>query len=386
MAGRLLEWRENRAHRQGLRAVRRMSIADRGVTCGRREEKVTRMSQTNPYQLLGVSLDAPLDEIMSAFRDKVRDLGQTMSVTDPNYSRHRSALYQAVSVLTDPEKRKQLDASLGTVEGPIKPTDVKYIWQMVGKLYFERTDRYTPTFDAMRNSIPLTVESDNLLIVGIDPMHGNLSGYLNSAEQHATIRRILSEVCGRPMEFRVVPAVNLKDWTIMREAEERRNRRPSGVSRPASSPAPSNLLSGMARPAPSPQTASSLPSRTASLPSQTASSLPSQTTSSMPSQTASSLLDAIPAADEWDEVMEGLMRLWSATGSRSFPQVRAKLIMDSLAMIARTEAAARARNMPEDTMQRALGRALDRVGSLTGTDSALIGIEYLRIRDRGNGG
>ncbi|MHB0938759.1 MAG: J domain-containing protein [Armatimonadota bacterium] len=356
------------------------------------------MSQSNPYQLLGVSLDATLDEVMSAFRDKVRDLGQEMSVTDPNYSRHRSALYQAVSMLTDPEKRKQLDASLGGVEGPIKPTDVKYIWQMVGKLFFERTERYTPTFDAMRNSIPLTVENDNLLIVGMDPMHGNLTGYLNSSEQHATLRRILSEVCGRPMDFRVVPAVNLKDWTMMREAEERRNKRPNGISRPASAQ-PSSLLSGVAQPAsqpssrpfgaaqPAPQPSSLLSgiAQTAPPP-QTASSVPPQTSSSMPPQTASSLIDSIPAVDEWDEVMEGLMRLWSATGSRSFPQVRAKLILDSLAMIARTEAAARARNMPEDLMQRALGRALDRVGSLTGTDSALIGVEYLRIRDRGTGG
>lgn len=342
------------------------------------------MSQSNPYQLLGVSLDATLDEIMSAFRDKVRDLGQTMSVTDPNYSRHRSALYQAVSVLTDPEKRKQLDASLGTVEGPIKPSDVKYIWQMVGKLFFERTERYTPTFDAMRNSIPLTIEGENLLIIGMDPMHGNLTGYLNSAEQHATLRRLLTEVCGRPMDFRVVPVVNLKDWEVMRDAEEKRNKRMSSPSRPAAAQ-PSPLLSGVARPEaqPSPllsgvvqaqtQTASSLPTRTASLPQ----------TASTPPQTASSLLDTIPESDEWAEVMEGLMRLWSSTGSRSFPQVRAKLILDSLAMIARAEAAARARNMPDDLLQRALGRALDRVGSLTGTDSALIGIEYLRFRDRG---
>lgn len=319
------------------------------------------MNQLNPYQLLGVSLDATMDEILSAFRDKVRDLGQAMSVTDPDYSRQRSALYQAVSVLTDPERRKQLDASLGTVKGPIKSTDVKYIWQMVGKLFFERTDRYTPAFDAMRNSIPLAVEGDSLLIVGMDPMHGNLLGYLTSAEQHAVLRRILSEVCGRPMDFRVVTAINIKDWTILRDAEMKAKgaKRPQDATRPVPKTAPSSLLSGVVQPGamPAPDSPASAP------------------------QT-----DSLPVADEWDEVMEALMRLWSATESRSFPQVRARLILDSLALIARAEESARAKRMAEEVLQRALGRALDRVGSLTGTDSALIGIEYLRIRERGIGG
>jgi len=320
------------------------------------------MSQFNPYQLLGVSLDATIDEIMSAFRDKLRDLGQAMSVTDPDYSRRRSLLYQAVSVLTDPERRKLLDASLSTVEGPIKPTDVKYIWQMVGKLFFERTDRYTPAFDAMRNSIPLTVEGDNLLIVGMDPMHGNLLGYLTSAEQHAILRRILSEVCGRPMDFRVVTAINIKDWTILRDAEMKTKgaKRPQDATRPVPKTAPSSLLSGVVQPGAMPTPA--------------------------PPPSSSSLADSLPMSDEWDEVMEALMRLWSATESRSFPQVRARLILDSLALIARAEESARAKRMAEEVLQRALGRALDRVGSLTGTDSALIGIEYLRILERGTGG
>jgi len=314
------------------------------------------MSQLNPYQLLGVSLDATIDEIMSAFRDKVRDLGQEISVTDPDYSRRRSVLYQAVSTLTDPERRKNLDSSLGTLEGPIKPTDVKYIWQMAGKLFFERTDRYTSTFDAMRNSIPLTIEDDKLLIIGMDPMQGNLLGYLDSAETHIALRRILAEVCGRPMDYRVVAVVNLKDWQVMREAEAKNlaARRPNGFSKPALREEPSRLLSGIAQPAPAPV--------------------------STPVATAS-------GGDEWEEVMDRLLRLWSATESRSFPQVRARLILDSLALVARAEESARARRMGDDLLQRALGRALDRIGSLTGTDSALIGIEYLRIcGERVNGG
>jgi|GEM_PF-1410397 len=332
------------------------------------------MSQPNPYQLLGVSLDATIDEIMSAFRNKVRDLGREISVTDPDYSRRRSVLYQAVSILTDPEQRKKLDASLESLEGPIGPADVKYIWQMAGKLFFERTERYTSAFEAMRNSIPLTIEDDKLLVIGMDPTQGNLLGYLNSSETRAALRRILAEICGRPMDYRVVTAVSLKEWQIMRDAEAMNGaaRRPNGFSKPAPREEPSRLLSGIAQPAPAPAPAPA-PTPVATV--------------SAPVVTASAPITTTNGGDEWEEVMDRLLRLWSATESRSFPQVRARLILDSLALVARAEETARGRRMADDLLQRALGRALDRVGSLTGTDSALIGIEYLRIRgERVNGG
>lgn len=318
------------------------------------------MNQTNPYELLGLSVDAAMDEILSAFRDKVRDLGQAVQVTDPAYGRQLAAFRQAVSVLTDPDRRKELNDMLAKSQTLLNPTDLKYVWQMVGKQFFDRTNRYTPAFDALRNSTPLTVENENLLIISMDASQGQLIGYLEAAETHATLKRMLSEVCGRPMDFRVTTAPTIKDWITLRDAEAKSKARTLGGSRPLNgnipTPAPVTvattesgrpLLSGMAAPAPKPV-----------------------------------LAPTGPQTDEWEEVMEGLMRIWSDTGSRSFPQVRARLILDSLLMISDTEDKARAKRMPEDLFNRALGRALDRVGSLTGTDSALIGVEYLNLRIR----
>jgi len=308
------------------------------------------MSQPNPYQLLGVARDATRDEVMSAFRKRVYDLGQAMSVTSPDYNRQRSQLYQAVSVLADPAQRKLLDATVGTVADPIKSTDAQYIWQMVEKLYSERPDHNTTALNAIRASIPLAIESENLLIVGIDSVHGNLLGYLNSSETRTTLRRFLSEICGRSMNFRVVTAVTEKEWQLMRDAEEKvhRARMANGASHPVSREESAAPRSGGVTTAPP--------------------------------------VEQKNGNGEWDDVMEGLMRLWSATESRSFPQVRARLILDSLTMIARAEAIAHAHRISDEALQRALGRALDRVGSLTGTDSALIAIEYLRLRGENPGG
>jgi hypothetical protein len=315
----------------------------------------------NPYEVLGLSVDAAMDEVLAAFRDKVRDLGQTIQVTDPAYGRQLAIFRQAVSILTDPDRRKEFDATLVKNQALLNPADLKYVWQMVGKQYYDQTNRYTPAFDALRNSSPLTLENDNLLIVSIDPSQGHLMGYLEAGETHVILKRILSDVCKRTMDFRVTTATTMRDWNTLREAESKLqparsaigSRQVNGRTSVATAPTATTdsgrpLLSGMAAPAPKPTPVAANG----------------------------------PQTDEWEEVMEGLMRVWSNTESRNFPQVRARLILDSLEMISETEDKARTKNMPSDLFNRALARALDRVGSLTGTDSALIGVEYLNMRQR----
>ena len=317
------------------------------------------MAQFNPYHVLGVSVDAPTDAVIMAFRDKVQELGQSLHIGDPAYGKQLAVLRQAVSILTDPERREQCDADLLKGDGAIDPTDITFVWQMVNKLYYERSDRYTPVFDALRASVPIALEGDDLFIIGIEHAQSRLLSYVNSAEVHAALRQILSEVCGRPFDFRIILGTNLREWQLLHESEQkaeqqRQERMRAPQSRPpvATTESGRPLLSGMAstRPAPAPPPTPTPP----------------------------------PASDEWEEAMESLMRLWSGTESRNFPQVRGRLIIDSLMLIAKTEDAARGKKMPDDLLQRALARALERVGSLTGTDSALIAIEYLRMREGRN--
>jgi len=303
------------------------------------------MSEFNPYAILGVSLDAATDEILSAFRDKVRQLGATTSVTDPAYGQQLSVLRRAVHTLTDPERRKQYDASVQAA-APAPPAgsngavlaDLEGIWRKVGTLFYERTPRFTPAFDAMEATVPLTVEGDDLIIIGIDPAQSSLLAHINATDTHNILKRILSEVCGRPMDFRTISSLKVRDWVILRDAEKRTSLRTAAALQKPAAPAPAVPV-----PAPAPEAR---------------------------------------AGDEWESLMETLMREWANRENRNYPQVRARLVLDLLALIARAEVNLRRSSMPEDLQERALARALDRVGSLTGIDAAITGIEYLRIRER----
>lgn len=307
------------------------------------------MSEFNPYMILGVSQDAATDEILSAFRDKVRQLGASTSVTDPAYGQQLTVLRKAVHTLTDPERRKQFDAiAKATLAPPPGSTgaiaaDLEGIWRKVGKMFYERTERFTPAFDTMEATLPLTLEGDNLLIVGIDPAQSTLLSHINATETHNLLRRLLSEVCGRPMDFRTISSANVRDWVILRDAERRTQARNAALQRPATVPPAAN---------PAPASAPAPPS----------------------------VPEPKPAGDDWDAVMEQMMREWANRENRNYPQVRARLVLDLLVMIVKAEATANS-TMPEDLRERALARALDRVGSLTGIDSAVIGIEYLRAKD-----
>ncbi len=281
------------------------------------------MSVLDYYALLGVPRDADVDAILAAFRARARALG----VDDGG--RQLQALRQAVHVLTDTARRKNYDATLPAVP---RVLNLDQLWQEVSRLYFERSPRFTPLIDALRNSVALTMEGDSLLIVGIEPLHANLLGYLTTTEAHAAVRRILVEVAGRPLDFRVIQSGKVEDWYALRdeEAKLRQKRAP-------------------ATPAPSPADAPAIE----------------------------------PKADDWEQVMEALPRRWAGA---ALPQARARFVLDALGVIARAEDAARAAGAADEPLQHRIADALERIGSLTGIDSTVIGLEYVRLRTQTNGG
>lgn len=277
------------------------------------------MSVLDYYALLGVPRDADVDAILAAFRARARGVdGASLQ-----------ALRQAVQVLTDTAKRKAYDA---TLPAPPRAQNLAQLWQEVSRLYFERSPRFTPLIDALRNSVALTMEGDSLLIVGIEPLHANLLGYLTTTEAHAAVRRILVEVAGRPLDFRVIQSGKVEEWYALRD-EEAKLRQKRAAATPAPSPADAPAVE--------------------------------------------------PKADDWEQVMEALPRRWAGV---AVPQARARLVLDVLGVIARAEVAARAAGAADEPLQHRIADALERIGSLTGIDSTVIGLEYVRLRTQTNGG
>ncbi|HEY3375876.1 MAG TPA: J domain-containing protein [Armatimonadota bacterium] len=297
------------------------------------------MTQPDYYAFLGVARDASAEQINKAFRERALVLHPDKNKTDPDAAKKFKYLTQAYQVLTDPPRRTKYDATL-----PPPPTEPQVItgpaplWQAAEKLFLEQSARYTPAVDAMRVSHPLTIENDNLLIVGIDPVRSSLTGYLDTGVTHNHVRKILTELYGRPLDFRIIKGTTLEEWETLKNAEERlRSRRAGGRSAITTPPAGDTSGGG----------------------------------------NDSAL---------WDELMESLSRQWSAVETRGLPQARARYIVEQLPSLARTEDQARAAGAADDTLQRNLARALERLASLSGMESAVVALEYLRYRARMLGG
>ena len=293
----------------------------------------------NLYEVLGVPRDADAEQINNAFREKALLLHPDKNKTDPDAARKFTELTQAYQVLTDPQRRKKYDETLPALPvESVRITDMQQLWKLAGDRFFEQSERFTPAVDAMRVGIPLVIENDALLIVGIPPVQTRLIGYINSAATQNKIRRILSDLYGQPLDFRVISGATLQDWQNLKAAEEKMLQRKSGGT--------------------------PVPTRSAGV------------------ETPPSINLQGDADEIWEELLEGMMRQWSACTTRSLPQTRAQFVLGQLAPVSRTEDIARAKGIAEDGFQRNLARALDRIANLTGIESGTVALEYLRYRAR----
>lgn len=295
------------------------------------------MTQPDLYQYLGVPRDATIEQINAAFREKAKHLHPDANKADPEAARHFKLLTQAYQLLTDPARRVKYDATLPPpVPEPVYLTDIADLWSAAGETFFREAARYTPAVDALRESVPLMMEGEHLLIVGIVPSKANLVGYLTTSETSNRINRILSDLAGKSMEFRLITGTDPAEWVQQRDAEARIRQKRLGATNGAVS-----------------------------------------------AQQASS---AMGNGESWEDLLDRLVPLWSALDNRSFPQVRARFVLEQLASLARAEEAARAAGGDDEMMQRQLARVLERLASLTSIDSGTIALEYVRYRARLLGG
>jgi hypothetical protein len=295
------------------------------------------MAFVDYYAILGVPRHASTEEIRRAFSAKALALDPGNNYEDPDVARQLQLLTQANQTLTDPQRRRQYDA---TLPAPGMPTpdvnDVYTLWKATGQKYFAMAKRFEPAIDALRHSVPLALEGD-LLIVGMPPQHGTLTGYLTAAVTHGAVRKILIELSGRPLDYRVIAGSTLQDWLTLKQAEERlRERR---QRQHISATKSDDLLE----------------------------------------QALAEELGAVVDTENWDAWLDEVATRWAALPSRTYPQVCARFLLEQLAALAEMEARARAAGMDDETRQQQVGRVLERLASLCEIPGGVVGLQYMQL-------
>jgi hypothetical protein len=307
------------------------------------------MTDTTLYDILGVARTATAEEIRVAFHERARILEK--DTAHPQAPEHLQRLRQAYQVLGDPQRRKQYDASLPCPDmGPERQIDITLTWKRVGELYFQRSERFTPAIDAVRVAVPLIMEDENLLVLGMDHSHATLMGYLTATITYNEVRQLLCEVTECQLDYRVIAGTSVKDWQSIKDAEEaiRKKRLAPSV--------------------PTPAAASQTPSTT------------EQISSALPPQQEPVPAHIEKSGDRWEELMENMFRQWSALDHRGFPQSRARFVLEQVAVVLRLEDASNTAGVPEESTQRHVARAIDRIASLSGIESGAVALEFLRQR------
>lgn len=294
------------------------------------------MSTTDYYTFLGLSRDATDAEIQGACREKAAHL-QAPDMRGTAHAKEQMRLLSAIfQTLTDPQKRQAYDASLPAPGAPRAPiTDMQELWAATCQVFVERADRFTPTINAIQSSVPLALDDEALLVVGIDPAKSNLIGYVTATTTMHQIKGILSELYGQPLDFRIIPGTHLQDWLNVKIGEEKIRQKKQQAQ------------------------------------AQT-------TTTTVPG--------AINLQEAWETFNEKVQRAWTVAENRAFPQSRARFVLAQLTELSRLEDLSRGAALPDDTLQKNLARGLEKIANTSSVDATVIALEYLQFRARHMGG
>ena len=175
-----------------------------------------------------------------------------------------------------------------------------------------------PFYRALDASVPIAWE-DDLFAVGMPPVEGQISAAINSKEYQNVIERALRDVTGSPdIKFRLIEGTTYKDWQYAQQRD-------------------ASVVTGIA-------------------------------------QNAQRQTTETAAFASWEEIYERVSRLWSTTDNRSLAIGRGRYMTAAFEIV--EEAVTRLYpadgGKPDDLNERGLSRVLERVGSYTNTDPAVL--------------
>jgi len=216
----------------------------------------------------------------------------------------------------------------------VSGSDITKLWHRVTELVFERSDRFGPLIQCMRAAVPIVMEGDTL-IVGLSGAHQYLSGHLETPANRRKVLDALQQIAGKPIEYRLIEGTAEEDWKNVKEGGrislEKAQRAAGVIAAPTSTAAPAT---------------------------------------------------AAPASAErgpWQEFYQRLHFAWQAMPLRTLPVPRAQFLQQVLPLLGEAEAEAASQGDSEEAIQRALGRAVERIATIVDLPATAIALELLRV-------
>ena len=201
-------------------------------------------------------------------------------------------------------------------------TSLPVMWAKCVNLLKDRVNNRS-FWEALEMTVPITIEDDTL-IIGMTSENFNRAGYIQQAANQNMILKTVKEVFNRALQMKIIDGQDIKDWDDAKEREKR--------------------LSMM---------------RQAQAPSAHAPIAPAD-------------------ASSWDALMDSLARLYSQTPIKTSPQGKARYANEAIYLVVEAMDKLYPAS-PDDTTERSLTRAVDKIAGYTDMPASVVAFEVERL-------
>lgn len=107
---------------------------------------------------------------------------------------------------------------------PVSPpaaagTDLNWVWQQVCKRIATKIPLSLPVSEALQSAVPIHLE-DDLFVCGLPPSDFVLANSLTPSQVRKTIENILSDAARRRIRFELIEGTTLADWQALQQQQE----------------------------------------------------------------------------------------------------------------------------------------------------------------------
>ena len=285
------------------------------------------------YDVLDLDRDASPEEIKAAYYELARQHHPDVTSNDPEKAQQFAVISQAYRLLSDPQRRHQYDRTLPQKSYPLRRPTPEKIWREATDVVLLRSDRFGPLNQAMQAAIPLTLDEE-MLVMTMPGSERHLSGHMETAANRNSIVNALEFVSGQRLNFRMIDGTSVEDWERLKggEAKARQSAKQARETR----------------------------------------------------STAGARASGRVGEGPWDELIQRIHRQYQQIPKRQDPQAKARYLREALSWIASTDEELRYQdNFDEDSHERALARAIERLGSVLDLPAMLVALQLENMKRAG---